>query len=233
MQTQSPDKCNKNIERNRRSVVELERCNIYREAVAHAARLPPAHDPNGKMFNVGPVVVLDNKKVDSVDALGRRATLQTERAASPSNGKTSSTPNHTSMADSMDGIHPERRKLICDSLGPRAKHLIRGPQKKPPSLEKRPPPPKPVIPEGIEIPAGEKNWPLLWDLSGGEIEHRVVREKSRKTAERKALRQKEKAGKAERKAVRNERRKVYREKRPEWQAIKGTETSSYRRANYN
>ena len=73
-----------------------------------------------------------------------------------------------------------------------------------------------MIPKGIKIPEGEEDWLSLWDLPDDELERRVIREKRRKAAERKALRERQKAGKAERRAARDERRRVYRELKLEW-----------------
>src|SRR5580704_18635870 len=86
LQTKNPDKYNKNTDRNRRREIELERRRIYREAVAQAERLAAVHDPSGKIFNVGPVVVQEDGKVVSVELLERRAQAQAERAAKLAQG---------------------------------------------------------------------------------------------------------------------------------------------------
>jgi hypothetical protein len=185
------------------------------------------------MFNVGPVTVQEDGKVVSVEVLERRAKLQVVKAAKiseggivPSNGEPGGTSNGTVKAEPIDGVNPERQTLISDDLRFKTKRLSKSQQKKLAMLEERPPPPKPIIPEGIELPAGEENWLSLWNISDDELERRVVREKKRKAAERKALRQKQKEGKAERRAARDERRRVYREKKLEWKAIKGMEYPS-------
>ncbi len=237
LQTKNPDKYNKNVDRNRRRDIELERRKIYKEAVSQAERLAAIHDPTGKLFNVGPVVIQEDGKVVSVELLEKRAQAQAERAAklaqvsdgataqitSPSKG--SAVNNNTTQPTNgtQDGINPARRDLISvsNSSETKAKRLSKNQQKKLALLEERPPPARPVIPNGIELPEGEENWLALWDLSDDELERRVIREKKRKAAERKALREKQKEGKAERRAARDERRRVYREKKLEWKAIKG------------
>lgn len=214
----------------------MERRKIYKEAVSQAERLAAIHDPSGKMFNVGPVVVQEDGKVVSVEFLERRAQAQAERAARLAQGNDSTTAQ-TSCLDKgglantsslftnglHDGVNPARRDLVQAPNGNeiKTKRLSKNQQKKLALLEERPPPPKPVIPDGVELPEGEENWLALWNLSDDELERRVIREKKRKAAERKALREKQKEGKAERRAARDERRRVYREKKLEWKAIKG------------
>ena len=109
-----------------------------------------------------------------------------------------------------------------DAANPKpVRGLSKSQQKKRGALEIRPPPPKPIIPENIPIPDGEENWLALWDLPDEQLERRVLREKKRKAAERKALRMKQKSGKAERREARDEKRRVYREIKLTWKAIKG------------
>ena len=215
----------------------MERRKIWKEAVSQAERLAAIHDPSGKMFNVGPVVVQEDGKVVSVEFLERRAQVQAERVAKLAQDDVSSKrnssaangePYHSQVKDqsadhTQDGINPSRRQLIQAVGGSEAqsKKPSKNQQKKLAMLEPRPPPPKPVIPTRVAIPEGEENWLALWDLSDAELERRVIREKRRKAAERKALREKQKEGKAERRAARDERRRVYREKKLEWKAIKG------------
>jgi hypothetical protein len=226
------------VDRNRRRDIEMERRKIYKEAVSQTERLAAIHDPTGKMFNVGPVVTQDDGKVVSVEYLERRAQAQAERAAKlAQSNSTGETADPTSKVDEtnmsqvasataneiQDVSNPERRQLVhvSNNIDIKTKRLSKNQQKKLALLEERPPPPKPVIPEGIELPKGEENWLALWDLSEDELERRMIREKKRKAAERKALREKQKEGKAERRAARDERRRVYREKKLEWKAIKG------------
>ncbi len=197
--------------------------------MAQAERLAAIHDPSGKTFNVGAVVLQEDGKVISVETLNRRAKAQAEKSNNVvSDERAGSSGNQNDIQgqngdDSIVGVNPERQALIEPqwNSAPPAKRLSKTQQKKLALLEDRPPPPKPVIPEGISIPEGEENWLSLWHLTDAELERRVLREKKRKADERKALRQKQKEGKVERRAARDERRKIYREKKLEWKTIKG------------
>lgn len=253
--TKNPEKYTKNVSRNREREVQLERRKIWREAVAQAERLASIHDPSGKMFNVGPVVVQDDGKVISVAVLERRAKAQAEKAAKAmQDDGTSLNGEHRAKAeellpgkvvsmpeeDTADGINPARRQLMGllfsepprSSQPPQSKQLSKRQQRKLVVFEGNGPPPKPVIPEGISLPDDEENWVDLFDLSDDAIERRVAQDKKRKAAERKALRQKQKEGKAERRAARDERRRVYREKKLEWKTIKGKCSSSSPQARF-
>ncbi|KAI9735784.1 MAG: hypothetical protein M1818_006393 [Claussenomyces sp. TS43310] len=237
--TKNPEKYTKNVSRNRQREIQLERRKIYREAIAQAERLAAVHDPSGKMFNVGPVVVQDDDKVVSAALPERRARAQAEKAAKltqgselgdrgPTGPKADITKNGAGTEDqghTQDGINPARRQLIQvdNERTSNAKHLSKTQQKKLAMLEDSTPPPKPVIPKDFSLPEGEEDWISLWNLPNDDIERRILLEKKRKAAERKALRLKQKDGKAERRAARDERRKVYREKKLEWKAIKEAE----------
>lgn len=125
-----------------------------------------------------------------------------------------------------NGINPERLAHIEAMVSQRApSRLSKTQQKKRAALELRPPPPKPAIPEGISIPKGEENWLELWNLPDDQLERRVLKEKRRKAAERKALRVKQQSGKAERRVARDEKRRVYRDIKLTWKAIKGMDLS--------
>jgi hypothetical protein len=227
LQTKNPEKYNKNIDRNRRREIEVERRNIYKQAVAQAERLAAIHDVTGKKFNVGPVVVQEDGRVISVEVLERRQKAQITREArlaAEAAGERDVKSEVTVMPDStlLEGINPARQQQIQGLNGDApVKRLSNNQQKKLAILEDHTPPQKPVIPEGIEIPEDEENWLALWDADDEELERRVLREKKRKAQERKDLRTKQKEGKTERRAARDERRKVYREKKLEWKAIKG------------
>ena len=102
--------------------------------------------------------------------------------------------------------------------------LTKTQQKKMEQVAPRPPPPKPVIPDGIDIPSDEEeNWLDLWDLVDEELERRLIRAKRRAARARKELRIKQKSGKAERRAARDEKRRVYREIKQGWKIIREEE----------
>ncbi|MCJ1288361.1 hypothetical protein MMC26_007716 [Xylographa opegraphella] len=77
-------------------------------------------------------------------------------------------------------------------------------QRKFAKFEPQPPPPKPIIPKGIQILGSEENWLDLWDLPDVEIERRVLRARKRKAASRKALRAKQQSGKYTWKSIKEE-----------------------------
>lgn len=198
-----------------------------------ARRLAAVYDPTGSAFNVGPVVTQANGTVVSVETLKKREEQElaklareegTVSATGDPAGKTSA--SSTALRDPLsslhNGINPARLALMdIGRIEDPAKKMSKTQQKKRAALEPRPPPPKPTMPDGISVPDGETNWLALWDLPDDQLERRVIREKKRKAAERKALRTKQKSGKVERRAARDEKRKVYRELKLTWKAIKG------------
>ncbi len=239
--TRNPDKYNKNAERNRLRDIEGERRRIWQEAVRQVQRLAAIHDPSGAIFNLGPVVKLEDGTVISEETLRRREQRAQEKAAAE-RVKTENTVDEAPATHSAgnDTVPPAATATTnsnpISSSGIKLGHLTRidaenppksvrglskSQQKKRAALETRPPPPKPTIPENIPIPDGEENWLALWDLTDEQLERRVLREKKRKAAERKALRIKQKSGKAERREARDEKRRVYREIKLTWKAIKG------------
>lgn len=236
--TRNPDKYNKNAERNRLRDIEGERRRIWQEAVRQAQRLAAVHDQSGVTFNVGPVVMQEDGTVISQDTLRRRQAKAQERAAVEQTKDTSTNgvPTIHELRDGhppastttnppalRNGINPNRLAHIEAAVAERPpSRLSKTQQKKRAALEPRPSPPKPTLPEGVSIPEGEQNWLELWDLPDDQLERRVLREKKRKAAERKALRVKQKLGKAERRVARDEKRRVYRDVKLTWKAIKGT-----------
>lgn len=239
--TRNPDKYNKNAERNRLRDIEGERRRIWQEAVRQAQRLAVVHDQSGVTFNVGPVVIQEDGTVISQDTLRRRQEKAQERAAAEQNkegGFINGAPiNHevgdgeaqasisTNLPAFRNGINPDRLAHIEAVASQRPpSRLSKTQQKKRAALEPRPPPPKPTIPEGVSIPEGEENWLDLWDLPDDQLERRVLRQKKRKAAERKALRVKQKSGKAERRVARDEKRRIYRDIKLTWKAIKEEQT---------
>ena len=217
-----------------------------------AQRLAAVHDPTGATFNVGPVVTQEDGKVVSVETLRRRKEQELARQAKKegitsasvatnvrgstafpeSNAQSSMLqigiqPARDPLSNLQNGINPARLAQMDIGRSQQApQKMSKTQQRKRAALEPRPPPPKPIIPEGVNIPDGEESWLSLWNLSDDQLERRVLREKKRKAAERKALRLKQKSGKAERRAARDEKRKVYRELKMTWKAIKGTNRST-------
>ena len=243
--TRNPDKYNKNAERNRLRDIEGERRRIWSEAVRQAQRLAAVHDQSGLMFNVGPVVVQEDGTVISKESLRRRqekaqemnapeqikdAQLKNKASTNPESNiakaPTSVCANTSALLDGMNPGHLTHVEAMGFLRAP--SRLSKTQQKKRAALEPRPPPPKPVIPQGVSLPAGEENWLEIWDLPDDQLERRVLRAKKRKAAERKALRLKQKSGKAERRAARDEKRRVYRDIKLTWKTIKGAFSRRHR-----
>ncbi|KAG7007121.1 hypothetical protein G7Y79_00011g030190 [Physcia stellaris] len=225
--TRNPDKYNKNAERNRLRAIQQERQSIWTEAVRQAERLAAEHDPTGATFNVGAVVKQEDGTVISVDTLKRREEGKARRAAelaakeeAAANGTELKSENSIPNGNLQEGVNYVQMELDKTK---RPQGMSKSQQKKLEALKPRPPPPKPVIPEGYSIPEGEENFLSLWDLSDTKIERRVLREKRRKAATRKALRQKQQSGKAERRMARDEKRRVYRDIKLSWKTIKEEE----------
>lgn len=236
--TRNPDKYNKNAERNRFRDIESERRKIWHEAVRQAQRLAAIHDPSGATFNVDPVVLQEDGSVIAQQTLRRRQERALEKvAAEQAKGDQkfdsslatlkreeaeSSALSREALPGSKKGLNPDRliRTEALETQQPNSR-LSKSKKKKRAAFETRPPPPRPIIPESVDVPEGEENWLALWDLSDDQLERRVLREKRRKAAERKALRLKQQSGKAERRAARDERRAVYRDMKLTWKSIKG------------
>ncbi|KAI9880675.1 MAG: hypothetical protein M1830_001679 [Pleopsidium flavum] len=237
--TRNPDKYNKNAERNRFRDIESERRRIWSEAIKQAQRLAAVHDPSGATFNVVPVTTQEDGTVIALETLRKRqekAAAKLAEHVTVGDGKLDKEQETELVRDqapksSMSpgapvmlpkGINPDRLALMdVGKPSQQAKKMSKTQQKKLEALAPRPTPPKPVIPDGVQLLEGEENWLALWDLSDEQLERRVMREKKRKAAERKALRVKQQEGKAERRAARDEKRRVYREIKLTWKAIKG------------
>ena len=224
-----------NVDRNRLRDIETERRKIQTEAIRQAQRLAAEHDPGGVCFNVGPVMMQEDGRVISLETLRKR-----QEKAALEQAKTDGL-NIEPMADKLkssgqlvdisiqacltaipNGMNPDRfAQMIVAKSDLNTTGMSKTQLKKKAALAPRPPLPKPIIPEGISIPAGEENWLALWDLSDHQLESRVIKEKKKKAADRKTLRVKQQAGKIERRVARDEKRRVYREVKLTWKAIKG------------
>ena len=242
MQTRNPAKYNKNAARNRLRAIEAERRKIQTNAVFMAQRLAAIHDPSGVKFNVKPVTTLEDGRVVTLESIERkkerealrRAQIEAAESATANNGVTVDPQERADRATALaqvgssvtDRLNPERMAILIESKMPqkRPQGLSKTQQKRMEQNAPRPPPPKPTIPEGIEIPEDEpEDWIKLWDLPDEELERRVVRAKRRAARERKELRMKQKAGKAERRAARDEKRRVYRDIKQSWKVFREQE----------
>jgi hypothetical protein len=79
LQTRNNEKYTKNKERNKERDIMLERQKIRFEAVRQAERLAAIHDPTGKMFNVGEVIVMPDGQVKSKEAIERAAEAKKQK----------------------------------------------------------------------------------------------------------------------------------------------------------
>lgn len=207
-----------------------------------AQRLAAVHDPTGAMFNVKPVTTLEDGRVVTLESIARKKEREALKQAELDAVNQTSTPDGIAIdpqdaADNAralasigssvtDRLNPERMAMLIQSKLPqkRPSGLSKTQQKKMDQYAPRPPPAKPMIPDGIEIPEGEpENWIELWDLPDEELERRIVRAKKRAAKERKELRIKQKSGKAERRAARDEKRRVYREIKQSWKVVREQE----------
>lgn len=223
------------MDRNRLRDIENERRKIRTEAIRQAERLAAEHDPGGVSFNVAPVMMQKDGRVISLETLRKRQEKAALEEAKTDGLKIEPTANKLKSSSQLvdisnqacltaipNGMNPDRfarmnvAKSDLNTTGMSKTQL-----KKKAALAPRPPPPKPIIPEGISIPTGEENWLALWDLSDHQLESRVIKEKKKNAANRKTLRVKQQTGKVERRMARDEKRRVYREIRLTWKAING------------
>lgn len=218
------------MERNRLRAIESERRKIQDMAVKQVQRLAAEYDPSGAMFNIGPVVKMEDGTVRSLESLRKREERLAAKTAKESGYEdvivpsvqclhsSNQTPSTTQVLDQIF-IDPGRAGVL--GLNTNGKKMSKTQLKKLAALAPRPPPPKPTIPQHISISESEENWLNLWDLDDNELGRRITREKKHKAAQRKALRLKQQAGKVERRAARDEKRKVYRDLKMTWKVIKG------------
>ena len=196
-------------------------------------RIAAVYDPSGKTFNVKPVTTLEDGRVVTLESLDKRKERLAEKELDKQRKEQDErmkVEDPTTLAGETvaDRLNPERMKMLIDQ---KMNANVRQPgQKSKTQLKKeakfapREPLPRPVLPEGIDIPSDEEeNWMELWDLPDTELERRITREKRRKARARKELRIKQKSGKAERRAARDEKRRVYREIKQSWKILREEE----------
>jgi hypothetical protein len=233
--TRNPAKYTKNAGRNRLRAIEQERRKIQGAAIQMAQRLAAVYDPSGKMFNVKPVVTLEDGRIVTVEAVERRKEKEAEKARQQEmkdagiDPATVPPPIKQEQLEIPHGMNEDRLRLLTEekfkaTTRERNGVVSKTQQRKAAQFEPKPPPPKPVIPEGIEPPSDEEeNWLELWDLGDDEIERRISRAKKQAARARKELRIKQKSGKAERRAARDEKRRVYREIKQSWKTVREEE----------
>ena len=178
------------------------------------------------------MVKQEDGTVISVEILQRREEGKARRAAeaaakeeAAANGKINGAESNGNLAKPENYVQMELDKKK------RPQGISKTQQRKLEAFKPRDPPPKPVIPEVYSIPEGEENLLALWDLTNPELERRILREKRRKAAARKALRVKQQSGKVERRMARDEKRRVYRDIKLSWKTIKEAQVHERTRLN--
>ena len=231
--TRNPAKYTKNAARNRGRAIEMERRKIQASAISMMHRIAAVYDPTGKMFNIKPVITLEDGRVVTVESMERRKERAEQKEREEAEKQTQDKMKEEEPAkfagDAIaDRLNPERMRLLIDEKMNGNRHIpgqkSKTQMRKDAKFAPRDPPPKPFLPEGIDIPSDEEeNWMELWDLPDTEIERRLIREKRRKARGRKELRIKQKEGKAERRAARDEKRRLYREIKESWKILREEE----------
>lgn len=218
--TRNPDKYSKNASRNQAWKIQAERRRIQTNAVAAAERLAAVYDPSGAMFNVGPVVTLEDGSVKSLATIKRNEEIQAEQEARRAAAEEA---GHETKSEPKPELNPWGQPV--QNRGERGTQgLSKTQQKKLAENAYRPPPPKPIIPDGIDLPSDEEeNWLSLWDITDQQCLVRVQKAKTDAARERKLFRKQQQSGKLERRAARDEKRKVYRSIKDSWQIIRQEE----------
>ena len=212
--------------------IMVERRHVWDQAVRQAERLAAEHDPSGVSFNVRPVTKLEDGSVIALETLARREERRREKEAKEAKQAELQAAQERGedvpMEDADDGHEPTTngepsQDQPAQGNQPDAKSrrpgISKSQQRKLAKYEPRPPPPKPVLPEGVSIPEGEENFIEMWDFPDEEFERRVKRAKRRAAEVRKDLRRRQQAGKAERRLARDEKRKTYRDIKLVWKMI--------------
>lgn len=127
------------------------------------------------MFNVGEVIVLEDGSVKNKNAYAiaqeRRAQKKAAKAAIELEAQ-QATPGA-----------PQEKPKKGPSKRQQARQEVFAP---------RPPPARPVIPEGISLPAGEEDFTAMWEITDEGIQKRLSKEKRVKSQARKNLRRQQK-----------------------------------------
>lgn len=204
--TRNNEKYVKNKDRNKQRAIDLERWKIWTAAIAQCERLAAKHDSSGKLFNVGEVVVLPDGKVRSKEAITRAQEAKEKRDAERREAEAEKAAREAAKkalkegklpAAVAEGVNPARQALIqnLEAVGGSAnkKTLSNAQRKRQELYAPKPVPPKPVLPEGYSLPEGEEDFLSLWDITDEAIQARIIKEKSQKGMERRALRKAQKA----------------------------------------
>ncbi|KAL2068674.1 hypothetical protein VTL71DRAFT_15012 [Oculimacula yallundae] len=194
------EKYDKNKDRNKQRAIDLERQRIRTDAVKQVERLAAIHDPSGKMFNVGEVIVLPGGFVKSKEGMRRAAEAKEQKDKEEAQRK--AIENRYKAAETAAKLEAEEAQRAIDQGLPAPteypakealkrmtkpkkiskKQLQRQEQLKPQAV-----PPKPIIPDGISLPEEEEDLLALWDITDAQITKRLAEKKKNKAKSRKEL----------------------------------------------
>ncbi|KAG4428884.1 hypothetical protein IFR05_015633 [Cadophora sp. M221] len=194
------EKYNKNKDRNKQRAIDLERQSIWADAVKQAERLAAIHDPSGKMFNVGEIIILPGGIVKSKEGMRRAAEAKEQKEREDEQRK--AIENRYKDAERAAKLKAEEAQRAVDQGMPApiefpAKEALKR-MKRPTRISKKqlqrqeqlkpqPVPPRPVIPKGISLPEGEEDLLALWDITDAQITKRLADKKKEKARSRKQL----------------------------------------------
>ncbi|KAH9210343.1 hypothetical protein DL95DRAFT_448869 [Leptodontidium sp. 2 PMI_412] len=194
------EKYDKNKDLNKQRAIDLERQRIRADAVKQAERLAAIHDPSGKMFNVGEIIILPGGIVKSKEGMRRAAEAKEQKDKEDAQRK--AIENRYRDAERAVKLEAEEAQRAVDQGMPaptefpakealkRMKHPKRISKKqlqRQEQLKPQPVPPRPVIPQGISLPEGEENLLALWDITDAQITKRLADKKKEKAQSRKQL----------------------------------------------
>ncbi|KAH7409060.1 small acidic protein family-domain-containing protein [Cadophora sp. MPI-SDFR-AT-0126] len=194
------EKYSKNKDRNKQRAIDLERQRIRADAVKQAEHLAAIHDPSGKMFNVGEIIILPGGIVKSKE--GMRKAAEAKEQKDREEGERNAIEKRCKDAEMAAKLEAEEAQRAVDHGLPAPTHFpakealksMQRPKKiskkqlhRQEQLKPQPIPPKPVIPEGISLPEGEEDLLALWDITDEQILKRLADRKREKAKSRKQL----------------------------------------------
>ncbi|KAH7336552.1 hypothetical protein BKA65DRAFT_36189 [Rhexocercosporidium sp. MPI-PUGE-AT-0058] len=194
------EKYDKNKDRNKQRAIDLERQRIRANAVKQAERMAALHDPSGKMFNVGEIIILPGGIVMSKESMERAAEAKEQK--DKEDAQRNAIEKRYKDAERAAKLEAEEAQRAIDQGMPApteypAKEALKR-MKRPKKISKKQlqrlqqlkpqaVPPKPVIPKGIRLPDEEEDLLALWDITDAEITRRLADKKKEKTQSRKQL----------------------------------------------
>lgn len=186
-----------------------------------AERLAAVHDPSGKMFNVGEIIILPGAIIKSkagmraaAEAKERREREEAERIAAELAYKNAQEAAKLEAEVARKAAEEGRQvpvrmpaRIALKDM-PKPRKISKKQLQRQELLKPKPVPPKPIIPAGITLPAGEENLLALWDLTDQEIQARLTDQKKQKVNSGKELRLVQQENKKLNKAVKAMKKKA-------------------------